>query len=93
MYYFNKFLKFKDKINFDVKLYFFCFMVSNQFERGVRKTLESSVRERKILVALIPITKTVDIDVKLFYLMRRVHVKCFFFFFYVRIAYKNISEL
>jgi hypothetical protein len=61
------------------KIYFFIFWAL--VERGKK----NSALKRKYLSALILATTMVEISVKLFYLMRKVHIRCFFFF-YLEIA-------
>jgi hypothetical protein len=59
-------------------------------ERCERKLLESRAKERKFMLARISAPKTVEIGVKLFLMMRRAHVRGFF---YIEIDEKNRSNL
>ena len=52
--------------------------------------LKSGVRKRNFLFISIPITKTTEIDVKLFLWIRGAYIRGFF---YLEIAKKNIYDL
>ena len=70
-------------MNFDSKLYFSCFLVSDLKEVRESHWNPTLEREKKNLVP-IPTIKIVDIGVILFHLIRRFTLD--FFFFYLEIA-------
>lgn len=69
---------------------FILFISRAYCKSGERKSYESSVRKRNFLLAMIPATKMVEMDIRLFLFMRGVDSKVFS---YLEIAKKNRSDL
>jgi hypothetical protein len=69
---------------------FILFISRPYCKRGERKSYESSARERNFLLAMILATETVEMNVRLFILMRGANIKVFS---YLEIAKKNRSDL
>jgi hypothetical protein len=69
---------------------FILFISRPYCKRGEIKSYESSARERNFLLAMILATETVEMNVRLFILMRGANIKVFSYF---EIAKKNRSDL
>ena len=80
-----------EKINFHPKLYFYYFF-NSWFKRDKIMSLDSSVRERKLLLTLILATKTIDLGVNEFYLESKVPIRCFLTFKLQKKKKTNISS-
>ena len=83
-----RFQNLKEKLILVSNFVFFIFLAI--YLRDTRESWRNPVLEREFLLDQITTLKTVDICVKLLYLMRGLQIK---YFFYLKMAYKNIFEL